>query len=388
MKLLEAYSLGIGLKINKPFIYQAFYPLPFQKYITLHASAGMPAKEYSYWEDVVDLITPTLAKEGIRIVQIGGPNDAPIRGTFSLQGRTTVNQTAYVIANSILHVSNDSFSAHLAGAENIPLVTIFGSTTVENHSPYFFNKESSTFIEADRKGFKASYAREESPKMVDTIKPEQIANEILRRFGEKTSRETVLLGKHYPVHIIEVIPDHALPANAFPGGIVNVRMDYHFDEQNLARMLYTRKCNVITDKPIDIRILRQLKQNINNLSVDVFEDTDPNYIRQLKALGVKLDLYSSEKDTEKLNNLRLKYFEFEISEDSGVAKEVLDISKKIRYNSKYKTNKFLVSKDGIFLSKVDWKLGKAVKSFAENVGDVNDTLDFWEEADYFYIFNT
>ena len=387
MKLLESYSLNTGLKINKPFVYKAFFPLPFQKYITLHASAGMPAKEYSYWEDVISLVRGPLLKLGVSIVQIGGPKDAPINGVFPLQGRTNVNQTAYVVSNSMLHVCNDSFSAHLAGAEGIPLVTIYGSTTVTNHSPYLFNKDASTFLEADLGGNKPSYAREESPKKVDTIKPELIAEAVLKHFGENVSHETVRFGKYYPTHIIEVIPDYVLPANAFPGGIVNVRMDYHFDELNLARLLYTRKCNIITDKPIDIKYLRQFRKNINNFSLDVFEDTDLDYVAQLKSLGFKIDLCSSESDEKKLSDLRLKFFEFEINNERELKKEDLDLSDKIRHNSLFKTNKFLISKDGIFLSKSDWREKRSVRDLSENIGKVSDTPDFWDESEYFYIFN-
>lgn len=387
MKLLEAYALGSGLKINKPFIYKAFYPLPFQKYITVHASAGMPAKEYAFWEDVIELVKPTLDKHGISIVQIGGKDDESLKHTFSLLGRTNIHQTAFVLSNSILHMSNDSFSAHVAGAFDIPLVSIYGSTTVANHSPYFYNKEKTTFIEATRSGHKPSYSREEDPKMVDTIYPELIANAVLKNFDEKVTRQTLKLGQYYPTYIVEFIPDHVLPTNQLPGGVINIRMDYCFDEKNFTRAVYGRKCNVITDKPIDIKLIRSFKTHINRLSLEVFMDTAPEYVKQVKATGVDLHLFTKEVDEEKLKSLRLKHFEFEIVQEKPITKESLDIKDKIGYNSCYKTNKFILAKDGIFLSKADWKAKKAVKDFNDNTREIPDVPEFWEEVDYFYIFN-
>jgi hypothetical protein len=388
MKLLEAYALATGTKINKPFIYKAFFPLPFQKYVTIHASAGMPAKEYAFWEDVVELIKPTLDKNGIHIVQIGGNEDEPIKHCFHLQGKTNIHQTAYVLSNSVLHLSNDSFSAHVAGAMDIPLVVIYGSTTVANHSPYFFNKNATTFIEADLGGNKPSFAREEDPKMVDTIVPEKIANAALKTLEEKlVTRQTLKLGQYYPTYIVEYIPDHILPANHLAGGVINIRMDYCFDEANFTRAIYNRKCNVITDKPIDIKLIRSFKKHVNRLSLEVFETTSPEYVKQVKATGIDVHLFTKETDEQKLKDLRLRHFEFEIVQEKPITKESLDIKDKVGYNTCYKTNKFILAKEGIFLSKADWKAKKSVKDFNDNIREINDVPEFWEEVDYFYIFN-
>jgi hypothetical protein len=54
--LLETYSLQTGAKISKPFIIKNFYPVP-EKYITIHNSSGMGAKNYDYFQDVIDEIT-------------------------------------------------------------------------------------------------------------------------------------------------------------------------------------------------------------------------------------------------------------------------------------------------------------------------------------------
>ena len=75
MHLLEQYSLSCGIKIDKPHVETSFFPIDCDKYITLHASSGMEAKNYDYFKDVIDLIHPHLESNNIKIVQIGDIKD-------------------------------------------------------------------------------------------------------------------------------------------------------------------------------------------------------------------------------------------------------------------------------------------------------------------------
>ena len=53
-KLIEAYSRSTGLEIKKPFLGETFYPLSFDKYITIQNGSGMPnAKNYDYWQEII-----------------------------------------------------------------------------------------------------------------------------------------------------------------------------------------------------------------------------------------------------------------------------------------------------------------------------------------------
>jgi len=386
MKLLELYSLATGLKIDEPFIYKAFYPLPFQKYVTLHASSSTDAKCYSFWEDVVTIIKPVLDKLDIHIVQIGGKEDERLKGCFHLTGVVSMAQTAYILSNSLFHMSNDTFSAHVAGHSKIPQVCIYGATTFKNHGPLVYH-EDSVFLESDRKGKLPSYSNQESPKTVDFIFPETIANAILKRFDASTKRKSLYFGEFYPVHIVEQIPDFVMAPDKLANGIINIRMDYLFNEDILAQTLYTRKCNILASQPINLKILRGLKQNINKISYDVMDDRDIEYIKAAKQAGVSLDLQTKEKDPEKLANLRLKFFDFEITQETSRTKQELDMADKLGDNTYFKTNKFILSKDGIFLSKADWKAKRPIKGFDDNIQTITDTESFWEEADHFYIFN-
>ena len=70
--LLEKYALQTGSKIGKPFVYETFFPIPFEKFITFQAqSIKFPSKEYDYIQDVIDFIAPILEKSNIKIIQLG-----------------------------------------------------------------------------------------------------------------------------------------------------------------------------------------------------------------------------------------------------------------------------------------------------------------------------
>jgi len=87
MHLLERYALGCGAKIDKPFIYDKYFPLPIEKYITLQPFSKYSSKCYDYWDEVVDILNPFVKKFGVAIVQIGGPNESNIEGCVNIKAR-------------------------------------------------------------------------------------------------------------------------------------------------------------------------------------------------------------------------------------------------------------------------------------------------------------
>ncbi len=97
MHFLERYALSSGLKIDKPFIYEKFFPVPLEKYITLHPHSQYNSKNYDFWPEVLNLIVPVLEKEKISIVQIGTDQDVQLDGTYRVSGQTTINQVAYIV---------------------------------------------------------------------------------------------------------------------------------------------------------------------------------------------------------------------------------------------------------------------------------------------------
>ena len=72
MHILESYATSCGLKIEKPYILEKLFPLPFERFITLHGYAKFKSRCYDYWEEVLDFASPVLDTHDIKVLQIGG----------------------------------------------------------------------------------------------------------------------------------------------------------------------------------------------------------------------------------------------------------------------------------------------------------------------------
>lgn len=384
--LIESYSLQTGLKIDKPYININFYPLPFDKYITIHNSSGMESKNYSYWQDVIDIISPQLKKLKINIIQIGGSEDARLDNCLDLCGKTHIYETAYILKNSLLHIGNDSFSAHMAAAFDVAVVIPYGPTTSSNHGP-FFGKAEKILIEPDRQ---PSFSKNEFPKTVDITPIENLANNILNYLKnyfdsiESSSFETKFIGSLFGSRIIEYIPNFFINPSLMKDGTINVRMDYHFDENFLLDVLTKYKCHIITKNPINLDLIHQFSPKITMISYEIDDDADKKYIDKLSKITSKVQLITEETEQEKLSEIRFSFFDYEIKQDlPQISNLKLDNCDELWY----KTYKMILSDDKIYLSKQDWLNGDSVKSLRQNSKKIT-TLneEFLKESKFFLIF--
>ena len=140
MRLLDTYATNTGSRIDKPFIYTKFFPLPLGKFITFQAQTPYDSRNYSYWQEVINLIHPYLSKNNIHIVQVGTKDEKTFNGVVNLLGQTTINQLAYVIENNILHFGADSFCVHLASHFDKPIVSIYSISNPNVAGPHFGDK--------------------------------------------------------------------------------------------------------------------------------------------------------------------------------------------------------------------------------------------------------
>jgi ADP-heptose:LPS heptosyltransferase len=126
MHLLEQYSLASGVKIKKPYIYEKFFPVTAEKYITFHPSSK-PSKTYDYWQEVINIISPILDSKGIKIIQLGQEKEKVYSGVVSLVGFTNINQTAFILRDCLLHFGADSFPTHIASGYNKKIVALYSN---------------------------------------------------------------------------------------------------------------------------------------------------------------------------------------------------------------------------------------------------------------------
>lgn len=389
MKLLESYSRSCSVIIkDKPKIFEKYFPLPdsLTKYITIQNKSGMSAKDYSYFNEVIDIIKPYLDKENIKIIHLG-QDSPPLTHVINLNNQTTIGQSYYLLKKSLCHLSVDSWTVHAACAEEVPCVALYGSTTIENHSPFHFNPEKSIFIESHRNGNKASFAREENPKSIDLILPEKIAEAILKLLGIKYDYpyNTIYIGRSYFNKMVEsdcsgVINMSQLPP--LPGLIM--RMDFNFNLAVLINQLLNTKCSIITNKPIPINILLENRANILEVIYKVEKDNNPNFIKELIENKIKYNMFSELSD-EELNAIKLDYLDFNIIHQRKWLTVPDELKNKNLDNIYYKSSKITLSNEGIFASK--WAINNKIKmeNFFGDIQklDINKDLSLlWKEAEY------
>jgi hypothetical protein len=390
MHILEQYALNCGVKIGKPYIYEKYFPVPFEKYITFNPFGKFNSRKYSYWQDVIDLIYPILKKYNINIVQIGGNNEHGYNKCYHLMGKTNFHQTAFVIKNSLLHFGVDSFPIHLASYYDKKIVSLYCNMYASQSKPYWSSEENVKIIQANLNGKRPSYSPEENPKTIDNIKPEEIINSILNLLNIKNQNiyETIFIGDRYGELILECIPSVVLPQNVFPNIPLNIRFDYidkivENDYLSTFNNLNIRNCTVITDKSLEIEKLFQLKNKIISIFYDItFNKINFEFVSKIKSLGIKLDFIfniSKNKNDDFLNYQKLQLVDYpeiiNIVEHKDKPKDLITSSKA------YKNKKVLFANNKTYLSKAAFLEDKPVSTLEfQNLSEITN-LDLLIEED-------
>jgi Glycosyltransferase family 9 (heptosyltransferase) len=387
MDLAQRYSTHCGLKIGKPYLYQSFYPLPNTEIITLQITSGQEAKNYDYWQEVVNLIFPYL--KNTTIILLGDDKTPSLDNCINLGGKTDFHQTAYIISKSKLHLGNDSWLAHYSASVNTPLISLYGSTKPSCHAPSF-GDGFKLFIESHRNGDKPSFTANENPKSINLIKPEFVANSILKflSIDSGIEIETLHIGANFNKRVLEVVPNTIPAADLFPDIVPNIRMDCLFDEKYLIQNLSIRPYIITTDKPIDLKILTYFKPKIVKVLYEIKEDYSVEFVRNLIKLGIQFNLFSGLGEKE-LKSAKLDLFDFGIIYDkNNIPKESLEFKGKVSTSTMYRTNKFLLADNKIFHNKFDWMRGISRADFSENTGVVSlENQEFFNDLDFLYLYN-
>lgn len=381
MHILEQYSLASGVKIKKPYIYEKFFPVTADKYITFHPSSK-PSKTYDYWQEVINLISPILNEKGIKIIQLGQDKEKVYSGVLSLVGLTNINQTAFILRDSILHFGADSFPTHIASGYGKKIVALYSNNYVNCVKPFFGNSKDHVLLEPKRKT-KPNFSFEEFPKTINTIKPESIAEHILKllEIAHNKSIETLYFGTEYNNMRLEMVPNQIVNPKQFNSNNIVVRMDLEHNENFLNEQLQVCQCFIITDKPISENLIINNKKNIARIFYEIKKENDINFANFLAYNNIPYQLFTYLQD-ESLKSIKLKYLDQE-----AITEMPTDLKQKtgIQYTSNtfYKSNKRLISNGKIYLSESSLKNCTEAKQIAE---PVIDCPEFWREVENFWIF--
>ncbi len=414
-KLISNYARVTGLRIDPkgPNVKEMFCPLPFERYITIQTgTSAQAAKNYELWQEVLRLIHPMLEANHIAIVHLGLKDDPALAGVYDMRGKTTEFQGNYLVRRSLLHIGNDSFFIHCAGWNRRPLVALYGTTSVSAHGPYWYDPDKISLIESHRWGGVPTYVLQEPAKTVNLIDPYHVANEALRLLdiSHVYPQQSRFWGALYQHTLLDLIPN-TCPAQGFlPQLIINVRMDYLHNEAILEQVLRTgRRVNIITSKPISLNLIATFKGQIlsynHELGAAESELPSVEYIASVKGHIRQTVFFTRETDSAKLAAIRFPYFPdicmVEQIKDTtkedylgaalaylnrpDSAQNRLDLEKELTY-TRFRTNKFTLSNDRVFLSLAHYRAGLAIGNLGENTGQVIDDPTFWRDLNHCTLF--
>lgn len=383
MHLVETYSRTTGLRISKMELFEKFFPIGFEEdYVVIVTGTGAGGNTYSHYGLVTRFLREKIRAAGLKIIQLGGPKDERIDSDLDLCGQTDLAQYFWIMKHAKLLISSDTSAAHLAGHYGIKLVTAFGMTHPSTCGAFFGKAEDRIFVLPEYKHGRASYAPDESPKMIDTIYPEKIANAACELMGwEPVPNKTIYIGDGYKSPAIIWIPDFIMGPNMFPENTLNARLDLGGNEDMLAGQARIRRLTIFTDKPFDLTKITPFRGNIERIVYILDKNQTPDFAAKVRLAGLPLHLVSYA-DEETINGWKLDYTDLGVIERRAKPPVV-----KCSPGSEFLTSRIYFSNGKGYLSLAHKEADKQLDNFGNLSDTVIDNPLFWEDSEFYYIYH-
>ena len=373
MHSIESYATKLGLKIDKPSILENYYPMGEFKYITLCIGNSSNDSLYKCWQDAINLMFPILESKGIKIIQLNSELNQKFDNCINLQEKISPNKSAYIIKNSELHVSEMGLDLELASSYDKNIIYLNDSNKKFKNYP-FWNKDSKHVCLNESKN-------------INKIKPEDIAKRVFNflEIDFKIDFETVFIGENYQNKSIQFIPDQNADIVVPTNQVLITRMDKFFDEQNLIKQLSQHKCIIVTNKKINLSLLKQFKNSIVNLVFFIEDKDDPDFIDEIQSMGIPYVLMSYLEE-KILQDKKINYLDNGlISRIDAIKKEDLEELKDLDISSLYYiSNGPVLSNFKVYKSIFDYD----TKNNVENPSIpslIKENEEFWREIHNFHI---
>jgi len=382
MNVLEKYASNCGVKIRKPFISTSYFPLKDKDYIIIDNRNKYATNTYDLFEDVMTYVVPVLSEHNIKIYSFEKDEEYTIEGCRPFVSLFK-KQESYLIKNSKLLIGCDNLSNYFAAALNVPSIGLYSAYPSRSTAPIWGDGHSS--LDSHRDGNLPAYGVGETPKTINFIEPEKIANLIFQKLGidHQVEHETFYLGDLYPTKVVEVIPDFIPQGKFMDGRALNLRMDYNFDEQIAIHWIQNRKINLLTDKPINLNLLKYFKKNLAQLTININDSFTEEYLRKAKATGNNVQIFCENPD--KIREYRFNFFDFEVNNSIFKKKEDLEEGLScLNPKTRFLSGKILLSKGKRYSCREAQKSKKELTGQPELVYDTND---FWKELDHYRLIN-
>ncbi len=142
LSILEAYTgekaeaAQPSIKVKNDSFPEKYPQLAMKGYVVIQVGAGRPEKLWPR-ERFASLIKEVIYPAGLKAVLVGSPGEIDIGAqinrlsggiAFDLTGKTSIEELALIVSNSILLVCHESGPMHLAGALGVPCVSIMSGS--------------------------------------------------------------------------------------------------------------------------------------------------------------------------------------------------------------------------------------------------------------------
>jgi hypothetical protein len=376
MHIVESYATNLGLKIDRPSIYEKYYPIGDFDYVTLYLGGYGDNVYYSHWQEVINLAFPLLEKKGIKLVQLNTNLKQKFNNCINLNEHLSPDRLSYVIRNSALHLTENGLDLEIASLHDKNIIYLDPQNEGESTRPYW-NKNSKYIYLNDS----------EDTKNINKIKPENICRHMFDflNMDFQIDYETIFIGENYQSKTIQFIPDQDSNIQVPEGSPVIVRMDKFFSEQNLAKQLSSHTCVVVTNKPISSPLLHQLKSNIHHIVYFIEDDDEPKFVDDMQKMGIQYMLISY-LDADAIQSKKINYLDNDIINATAIpTKEDIEEFKDLDINSLfYISNGPVLSNFKVYKSIFDYENRNLVED-PSLPSQINENLDFWKEINNFHI---
>jgi hypothetical protein len=378
--LLKEYSKSLEVEPKKPVVNKHFYPITPEKYIVLYNEQDVGSKNYRYYSLVVDLVSHELKRKNIKVVIIGSGRDMSNRADY-VYPNLSFRKNCYIVSKADLLISVDNALTQYASSQNVPIINLYGNIYPSITTPYWSNKNKKIDLEPEW-GVKPCLALEDPEDCINKIPAEKVAESILKILDP--NRKSLINFKTKSINkikdfSIDVIPTDYVKLPIFENSTINLRLDKgKIKEASFYEYCANHKCNIfIEDVIIQPDGIKNFSKNIGSINLFLNSKPDPipkKYFEFLKRLNIDFRIFV--KNKEILDDIRFEYFDQNVEFYNPKSQKPKNISA----SDKFFSFKMVVEGDKVYKSSYHWK------NSIDNEDNIVDNADYWEESDYFYIY--
>jgi len=341
------------------------FPLPHGDFISI--SFDSESGKYKYLHEVVDLISPMLLKLGIFIVDTSMIDITENQNMTRCPVDLDFNKIAYVISNSMLHISNsDVYDAMSYSMPDTNFILFANGDEYTNP----FERENATVFSLSEK-------------------PENVANRILEILDipDRILVRTIFSGRLFKNGVFNIIPDGITKLPRSSNAPVAIRLDIANNYQNgLAVSSAVGEYHIVIDKTIPPKYVGVLN-NAKTLTVFASLSFDKNFIKHISSLPIKVNILYDGRDKSEFEKIKILFFDFEsVKMISAPSKKELEESGVGKY-SKLRSHSIYISRFGIFNSPYHWRerIQKNEKNENTVIGALDDEM-FLRDVNYYILY--